>query len=264
MSNENLMDDDLNCEESNIKPSSATTRQQMQDSTIIIVINQQYHIDCNRIELAALETTLYAHETAYLTDPLAKSFGNIVKGYETTIVRKDIKRRDIRENLERKKVILDQSNLDCVCTTSHPTVAGHGKFQKRAPAIIDNFSNLFQALEYGWWFVKGDLSHLKLSTEQVKFLGLPIEIWVWLTVAGYGAQTQTKAVCCASLRSVGLGSILVSLMTGILTVNAPRGHISFFEAHGGHESNSTCCAAAEDRASLCEPFDGLWKPGGQG
>ncbi|CAH7688877.1 hypothetical protein PPACK8108_LOCUS23912 [Phakopsora pachyrhizi] len=93
-------------------------------------------------ELEALETTLYEHGAAYLTDPLAKSFSNIVKGYETTIVRKDIKRRDIRENLEGKKVILDQSNLDCVCTISHPTVAGHGKFQKRAPALIDKFSNL--------------------------------------------------------------------------------------------------------------------------
>ncbi|KAI8460345.1 hypothetical protein BY996DRAFT_6409474 [Phakopsora pachyrhizi] len=101
-------------------------------------------------ELAALETTLYAHETAYLTDPSAKSFGNIVKGYETTIVRKYIKRRDIRENLEGKKVILDQSSLDCVCTISHPTVAGHGKFQKRAPALIDNFSNLLFCL--GDWF----------------------------------------------------------------------------------------------------------------
>ncbi|KAI8448842.1 hypothetical protein BY996DRAFT_6464235 [Phakopsora pachyrhizi] len=32
-----------------------------------------------------------------------------------------------------------------------------------------------QALECGW-------CHLKLLTEQVKFLGLPIEVWVWLTV----------------------------------------------------------------------------------
>ncbi|CAH7689582.1 histone acetyltransferase subunit NuA4-domain-containing protein [Phakopsora pachyrhizi] len=36
-------------------------------------------------ELAALETTLYAHETAYLTDPSANSFGNIVKGYEAYV-----------------------------------------------------------------------------------------------------------------------------------------------------------------------------------
>ncbi|MBW0471564.1 hypothetical protein O181_011279 [Austropuccinia psidii MF-1] len=36
-------------------------------------------------ELNALEATLYAHETAYLTDPSANSFGNIVKGYEAYV-----------------------------------------------------------------------------------------------------------------------------------------------------------------------------------
>lgn len=36
-------------------------------------------------ELAALEATLYAHETAYLTDPSANLFGNIVKGYEAYV-----------------------------------------------------------------------------------------------------------------------------------------------------------------------------------
>ncbi|KAI8446093.1 hypothetical protein BY996DRAFT_6419243 [Phakopsora pachyrhizi] len=37
------------------------------------------------VQQAALETTLYAHETAYLTDPSANSFGNIVKGYEAYV-----------------------------------------------------------------------------------------------------------------------------------------------------------------------------------
>ncbi|OAV91046.1 hypothetical protein, variant [Puccinia triticina 1-1 BBBD Race 1] len=36
-------------------------------------------------ELAALEATLYSHETAYLTDPSANLFGNIVKGYEAYV-----------------------------------------------------------------------------------------------------------------------------------------------------------------------------------
>ncbi|PLW25327.1 hypothetical protein PCANC_26729 [Puccinia coronata f. sp. avenae] len=36
-------------------------------------------------ELSALETTLYSHETAYLTDPSANLFGNIVKGYEAYV-----------------------------------------------------------------------------------------------------------------------------------------------------------------------------------
>ncbi|KAH9808706.1 histone acetyltransferase subunit NuA4-domain-containing protein [Melampsora americana] len=36
-------------------------------------------------ELASLEATLYADETAYLTHPTANSFGNIVKGYEAYV-----------------------------------------------------------------------------------------------------------------------------------------------------------------------------------
>ncbi|KAH9442357.1 hypothetical protein MJO29_015018 [Puccinia striiformis f. sp. tritici] len=36
-------------------------------------------------ELSALETSLYSHETAYLTDPSANLFGNIVKGYEAYV-----------------------------------------------------------------------------------------------------------------------------------------------------------------------------------
>ncbi|CAH7686279.1 hypothetical protein PPACK8108_LOCUS20905 [Phakopsora pachyrhizi] len=57
-----------------------------------------------------------------------------------------------------------------------------------------------QALEYGWWFVEGDLSHLKLFTEQVKFLGLPIEVLVWLTVVQDGSRHSWKScVLCKSL-----------------------------------------------------------------
>ncbi|CAH7674952.1 hypothetical protein PPACK8108_LOCUS9899 [Phakopsora pachyrhizi] len=56
-----------------------------------------------------------------------------------------------------------------------------------------------------------------------------------------------------------------------LTVNALSGHTSFFGAHEGHGLVRTPHledggdgGAAEDRARLCELFDGLWKPGGQG
>ncbi|KAI8461191.1 hypothetical protein BY996DRAFT_6609077 [Phakopsora pachyrhizi] len=48
------------------------------------------------------------------------------------------------------------------------------------------------------------------------------------------------------------------------TVNAPNGYISFLELmEGMGQRYITCCAAAEDRARLCEFFDGLLKPGGQ-
>ncbi|KAI8458087.1 hypothetical protein BY996DRAFT_6525289 [Phakopsora pachyrhizi] len=48
------------------------------------------------------------------------------------------------------------------------------------------------------------------------------------------------------------------------TVNAPNGYISFLELmEGMGQMYITCCAAAEDRAKLCELFDGLLKPGGQ-
>ncbi|KAI8449235.1 hypothetical protein BY996DRAFT_6461532 [Phakopsora pachyrhizi] len=48
------------------------------------------------------------------------------------------------------------------------------------------------------------------------------------------------------------------------TVNAPNGYISFLELmEGMGQRYITCWAAAEDRARLCEFFDGLLKPGGQ-
>ncbi|CAH7666993.1 hypothetical protein PPACK8108_LOCUS1364 [Phakopsora pachyrhizi] len=79
----------------------------------------------------------------------------------------------------------------------------------------------------------GDWGYLKLSTEEAKFLEMRFII----------GQSEVWN----------------------LTVNAPRGHISFLELmEGMGQRYSTCCAAAEDRARLCELFDGLWKPGGQG
>ncbi|KAI8443243.1 hypothetical protein BY996DRAFT_6470040 [Phakopsora pachyrhizi] len=53
------------------------------------------------------------------------------------------------------------------------------RFGTRHPNLSLGGWHVHQALEYGWWFVEGDLSHLKISTEQVKFLCLPIEVWVW-------------------------------------------------------------------------------------
>ncbi|CAH7675011.1 hypothetical protein PPACK8108_LOCUS9974 [Phakopsora pachyrhizi] len=93
------------------------------------------------------------------------------------------------------------------------------KYNKNIKSFLQMGEELVNlALEYGWWLVEGDLSHLKLLMEQVKFLGLPIEEMD----PGHGSVRTPH------LEDVGDGG------------------------------------ASQDRARLCELFDGLWKSGGQG
>ncbi|KAI8456190.1 hypothetical protein BY996DRAFT_6581733 [Phakopsora pachyrhizi] len=104
-----------------------------------------------------------------------------------------------------------------------------------------------ESAKFDRWIESGDdQSHPRPWTELEKFWITHEGVWMWPMAVGDGALNTGQSEDWNS------------------TVNAPNGYISFLELmEGMGQRYITCCAAAEDRARLCELFDGLLKPGGQ-
>ncbi|KAI8453608.1 hypothetical protein BY996DRAFT_6592561 [Phakopsora pachyrhizi] len=129
-------------------------------------------------QLGQLDKTEGRPKLDWLISRQSKTKSRLTKTLEVWSFEEDLKGLTVKETVESESkggMNKQLAHIKASATTKRVT---YNEPLAKVVGVVDEYS---QALEYSWWFVEGDLSHLKLLTEQVKFLGLPIEVWVWLT-----------------------------------------------------------------------------------